>query len=385
MNCEVVIPVYDNERTVLQVALEARRLHPHVLVIDDGSTRLPDDFDNILKTNDIRLIRHPQNCGKGVALQTALKDLHERHVDYMITLDADGQHSPSDIPAFINLLEKEGQNRDLLVIGVRDFNAPNVPDSSKFGRKFSNFWIKLETGVTCADTQSGFRAYPVEPLSKLKFYCARYNFEIEVLTRGLWGGLQLRELPIHVTYEPPEKRISHFHPWKDNIRLSLLHTTLVTRRLLLFPHQRIVPKPKLQLPSLWKHPKEFFLYLLKENATPELLAISAGVSSFLAVLPLISCHMLVILYVCIRLNLNKIMALAIQNLYMPPFTPFLCIELGYFMRHGTFLREASLQTIVRELPYRFWEWLLGSLVIAPIAAILSGLITYVTAKRLQKS
>ena len=345
MHCTVVIPVYDNERTVLQVALEARRLHPHVLVIDDGSTRLPDDFDNILQTNDIRLIRHPQNCGKGVALQTALKDLHERHVDYMITLDADGQHSPSDIPTFIDLLEKEGQNHDLLVIGVRDFNAPNVPESSKFGRKFSNFWIKLETGVTCADTQSGFRAYPVEPLSKLKFHCARYNFEIEVLTRGLWGGLKLRELPIHVTYEPPEKRISHFHPWKDNIRLSLLHTT----------------------------------------ATPELLAISAAVSSFLAVLPLISCHMLVILYVCIRLNLNKVMALAIQNLYMPPFTPFLCIELGYFMRHGTFLREASLQTIVHELPYRFWEWLLGSLVIAPIAAILSGLITYVTAKRLQKS
>ncbi len=385
MNYEIVIPVYDNERTVLQVALEARRLHPHVLVIDDGSTRLPDDFDNILQTNDIRLIRHPQNCGKGVALQTALKDLHERHIDYMITLDADGQHSPSDIPAFIDLLEKEGQNRDLLVIGVRDFNVANVPDSSKFGRKFSNFWIKLETGVTCADTQSGFRAYPVEPLSKLKFHCTRYNFEIEVLTRGLWGGLQLRELPIHVTYEPPEQRVSHFHPWKDNIRLSLLHTTLVTRRLLLFPHKRIVPKPKLQLPSLWKHPKEFFLFLLKENATPELLAISAAVSSFLAVLPLFSCHMLVILYVCIRLNLNKVMALAIQNLYMPPFTPFLCIELGYFMRHGAFLREASMQTIVREVHLRFWEWLLGSLVIAPIAAILSGLITYGIARRLQKS
>ena len=385
MHCEVVIPVFNNERTVLQVALAARRLHPYVLVVDDGSTRLPNDFDNILKANDIRLIRHQQNSGKGVALQTALKDLHEHHVDYMITLDADGQHSPDDIPSFINLLETEGQNRDLLVIGVRDFNAPNVPDSSKFGRKFSNFWIKLETGVTCADTQSGFRAYPIEPLSKLKFHCSRYNFEIEVLTRGLWGGLQLRELPIHVTYEPPEQRVSHFHPWKDNVRLSLLHTTLVTRRLLLFPHKRIVPKPKLQLPSLWKHPKEFFLFLLKENATPELLAISAAVSSFLAVLPLLSCHMLVILYVCIRLNLNKVMALAIQNLYMPPFTPFLCIELGYFMRHGAFLREASMQTIVHELHLRFWEWLLGSLVIAPIAAILSGLITYVTAQRLQKS
>ena len=385
MHCEVVIPVFNNERTVLQVALAARRLYPHVLVVDDGSTRLPNDFDNILKANDIRLIRHQQNSGKGVALQTALKDLHEHHVDYMITLDADGQHSPDDILSFIDLLETEGQNRDLLVIGVRDFNAPNVPDSSKFGRKFSNFWIKLETGVTCADTQSGFRAYPVEPLSKLKFHCSRYNFEIEVLTRGLWGGLQLRELPIHVTYEPPEQRVSHFHPWKDNVRLSLLHTMLVTRRLLLFPHKRIVPKPKLQLPSLWKHPKEFFLFLLKENATPELLAISAAVSSFLAVLPLLSCHMLVILYVCIRLNLNKVMALAIQNLYMPPFTPFLCIELGYFMRHGAFLREASMQTIVHELHLRFWEWLLGSLVIAPIAAILSGLITYVTAKRLQKS
>ena len=94
--------------------------------------------------------------------------------------------------------------------------------------------------------------------------------------------------------------------------------------------------------------------------------------------------MLVILYVCIRLRLNKVMALAIQNLFMPPLTPFLCLQLGYFMRHGTFLREASMQTVVYELHLRYLDWLLGSLVLAPPIAVVVGLTVYAAASRLNR-
>lgn len=383
MKIACVIPLYNNSATILSVAVGCRAIVSPVLVIDDGSTDLPEDFPATLASANIDFLRHDCNRGKGAALQTALQHLAQQQIDYMITIDADGQHRPEDLPAFLEVLQKDGQNRDLLVIGVRDFNAPNVPNSSKFGRNFSNFWVKLETGLDCADTQSGFRAYPVAALQRLQLRCTKYNFEIEVLVRALWGGVRLREVPISVIYEPPGIRISHFQPFMDNFRLSLLHTWLVTRRLLCLPHRRIVDTaPIRNIPSLWRQPRQYFLFLLRENSTPALLGISAGVGTFLAILPLIGCHSLAILYVTHRLRLNKVMALSIQNLYMPPFTPFLCIELGYLLRHGVFLRDFSMQVIFREAHQRLWEWLLGSLIIAPVAAALAGFIVYCLARRL---
>ncbi|NLZ63505.1 MAG: DUF2062 domain-containing protein [Lentisphaerae bacterium] len=387
MDISCVIPVYNNASTVLQVAADCRKFLPQVVIVDDGSSDLPENFAAAVQDLGIAMLQHSRNLGKGAALKTALAYLAEQKTAYMITIDADGQHLPQDLPAFLEALHADGQNGDLLLIGVRDFNVPNIPASSRFGRKFSNFWVKLETGQDCQDTQSGFRAYPVQALNRLKLRCTRYNFEIEALVRCLWGGVRLREIPIRVIYDPPEKRISHFRPFLDNLRLSLLHASLLVRRLLWLPNRRIVdtPHPDSAMPSLWREPRKFFLFLLRENATPLLLAVSAGVSTFLAILPLLGCHMLVILYVSCRLRLNKVMALSIQNLFMPPLTPFLCIELGYYLRQGEFLREISLQTVVCELHLRFWDWLLGSLVIAPVAAVITGLIVYVLANCWNKS
>lgn len=380
MDIACVIPVYNNALTVLTVAAGCKKHLPQVIIVDDGSSDLPEDFAAKVQALGVELLRHATNQGKGAAIKTALAHLSSQQTDYLITIDADGQHLPADLPAFLETLARDGQAGDLLLVGVRDFNALNVPQASKFGRKFSNFWIKLETGVDCSDTQSGFRAYPVKALKRLQLHCRRYNFEIEVLVRCLWGGVRIGEIPIQVIYEPPGKRISHFRPFLDNLRLSILHTCLVTRRLIFLPHRRIVDTPPQKTyPSCWKEPRQFFLFLLRENATPGLLGISAGVSTFLAILPLVFCHILIILYFSIRLRLNKIMALTIQNLFMPPLTPFLCIQLGYYLRSGTFLREVSMQTVVYELHLRFWEWLLGSLVIAPIAAVIVGFSVYAIA------
>jgi uncharacterized protein (DUF2062 family) len=271
-----------------------------------------------------------------------------------------------------------------IVIGCRRFEGKNVPRASAFGRKFANLWLRLETGVSIDDCQSGFRAYPVKHLSQLKLSGSHFDFESEVLARAAWAGLKLKTVDIDVWYPEPSLRISSFRPVVDNLRLSRMHARLVGRRLLPIPQQKLVPSAETHLdPRALLHPIKMLKGLLKESATPGLLAVSAAVGTFLAALPLISVHTLVILYVATRLQLNKVMAVSIQNLCMPPFVPMICIEVGYRMRYGQWLTDFSPTVIFGEAHQRLFEWLLGSLVVAPIAAVLVGGIVFLAAWALQ--
>ncbi len=378
MKIACVIPHYNHFGTVLTVAAGARRHLEDVRVIDDGSGAVPEGFAENLAALGVRLLRHDRNRGKGAALLTAARELAADGVTHMIVIDADGQHDPEVLPRFVAAIK---EHPDAVVVGCRDFaHAAEVPRASRFGRGFSNFWCRLETGVKCSDTQSGFRAYPVSGLTALRFRCRRYNFEIEALVKLLWSGYSLVELDIPVSYTPPGGRISHFDPWRDNLRLTLLHTCLVTRQLLPVPHRKLV---RSSAPACgWGellHPVAFLRRLLRENADPAGLAASAAVGTFLAVLPLVGIHMAVILYVCIRLKLNKVMALTIQNLFMPPLSPFLCIETGYFMRHGRFWTTFTLRDCLGELHLRLYEWLLGSLLLAPLFAVAAWIAVYAAA------
>lgn len=379
MKIVCIIPHYNHSKTVIEVAAGAKRHLDDVRVFDDGSSELPADFEAELAKLKVKLLRHERNQGKGAVIRHAGKILADEGADSMIIMDADGQHDPDDLPRFIEAVQADP---DAFVIGCRDFeHAQNVPESSKFGRKFSNFWCKLETGYSCSDTQSGFRAYPVRAFRELRFFCSRYNFETEVFVKLLWSGFHPVELPIGVTYD---KRITHFKQGKDNFLLSMLHASLITRRLLPIPYKRLVKKPSVNYWKLLAHPVCFIRMLLAENADPAGLAASAAIGTFLAVLPLVGVHMAVILYCCIRLKLNKVMALAIQNLFMPPLSPFLCIELGYFLRHGRWWTEFTLQTCLAEMHHRLLEWLLGSLVLAPLFAAVAWFIVYSIAAIIQR-
>ena len=364
-----VLPVYNNAGTVRNVIQRILLQTKSLLVVDDGSDDM--DLPALCRELDVECIRHPENRGKGEAIRTAMNVLAERGFDYMIVLDADGQHYPEDIPLFLPLMEEEGA----LIVGCRDFNDPNVPGSSRFGRAFSNFWMKLETGCTVNDCQSGFRAYPLPYMIQLPCRASRYDYETEILTRAAWANLPIRNLPVRSLYPPKDERVSHFHPWKDNFRISLVHMRLIGLRLLPFPRKKLIPAKKFDF-SLLK-PGPFFRYLLTENASPGGLAAAAFVGAFLAVLPLPGFHSLVILYAAARLHLNKMMAFNIQHLFMPPLTPALCIETGYFLTHGRFLTEFTLETLWRQLGSRFLEWILGSLVLAPVLASLTALTVWV--------
>lgn len=236
-NIWCAIPVHNNKNTVKDVALECREHIPNVVVVDDGSTDT--DVNALFLNTDIHVIGHDRNLGKGRAIRTALGFVKERGGRFMITIDADGQHYPRDIEKFIPLLQDDDA---VLVIGCRKFSSENVPGKSRFGRKFANFWLFVEAGVTIDDCQSGFRAYPVSYLSRMNLSGTYYDFEAEILAKAVWAGLRLKTVDVDVWYPEPELRVTSFRPFLDNFRFSCMHTRLVARRLLPIPHRKLVKR-----------------------------------------------------------------------------------------------------------------------------------------------
>ena len=378
----VVIPVYNHPSTLRSVVEGVIRLHPSLLVVDDGSR---EPVSTLLEGLPVELICHPCNMGKGAALLTAAQWGLQRGMSHMITLDADGQHDPSDLLTFVAAIAESPQ---AVIVGHRDFAQESIPGSSRFGRKFSNFWLRLQTGSRLKDSQSGFRAYPLLIFQHLNFWTRRYNFEIEVLVRSAWAGLDLQDVDISVYYPPESERVSHFRAFMDNWRLTVLNTHLTLRSIVPWPHRKIIERQaadsdKLEVLSVFR-PLHSIRQLLRENSSPQRLAVAAGAGVFLGTLPLLFCHTIAILFVCGFFRLNKVAAVSSSQLCMPPIVPALCIELGYYARHGSWLTELSLQTLGYQALERFYEWFLGSLLLAPLLALMVWLLTYLLARMVQR-
>jgi glycosyltransferase involved in cell wall biosynthesis len=216
-NISIIIPVYNNPKTIKKVVEDALFLNIFVIVIDDGSDIKVETL--LKKDKNLTILRDDKNQGKGVAILTGTKEAKKRGFSYVISIDGDGQHYPQEVLKLLPLLKDEN-----IVIGNRAFKE-NVPNTSKFGRQFSNFWIWTESGEWLKDTQSGFRAYPISILD-LELTQSRYDLEIEVLVKHLWSGKKIKEVAIEVYYPPKGARISHFDKVEDNIRLSKIHTRL---------------------------------------------------------------------------------------------------------------------------------------------------------------
>ncbi len=368
----VVVPVYNHGATLRGVVEDVLARHPHVLVVNDGSTDIgPDILAGLAAT----MISHPDNRGKGAAIRTGTREARRRGMTHIVTIDADGQHDAADIPRFLDAI---ADDELAIVVGARNFDTANVPGSSRFGRKFSNFWLRVQTGVVLSDVQSGFRAYPLAVLDNLRFTEDRYSFEVEVLVRAAWAGFRLRDMDISVYYPPPGERVSHFRAFMDNVRISLLNTRLTIRAIMPVPHRKFGQDAQGRISPI--HPIKSLRILLSDDATPINLALACALGMALGTLPLIGVHSIAILLAAGWLRLNPIAALAASQLCMPPIVPALCVEAGYFLRHGAFLTDISLRTLGHEAMQRVWEWLLGSLVLAPLLAALIGGMVFVMAR-----
>jgi uncharacterized protein (DUF2062 family) len=369
----VVVPVYNHARTLRAVVEGALGEGYPVLVVDDGST---DGSLEELAGLEIQRLRFPLNRGKGQAILEAAALAATWGYQGIITMDADGQHDPADA----KLLEAAARACwPAIVIGARRMDGSDVPRSSLFGRSFSNFWVRLECGRRLEDTQSGYRLYPVEFLGSRRFLTRRYTFEIEALVKGAWAGLPLVSVPVSVYYPPGDERISHFRKFRDNLRLSCLHSALVCRSLLPWPHRRLVRA--VAAPAAaggWLgRPLAFLRRLSQEHASAGELAAAVGVGIFLGSLPIIPFGLVAILYVSQRLHLNKLASLGASNLCIAPFVPFLCIEAGHFMLHGRLWTEFNRATLLYQIHLRIWEWLVGSMVVGPVLGGAGALLCYI--------
>jgi glycosyltransferase involved in cell wall biosynthesis len=221
----IVIPVYNHQRHLRQVLEKSLALNLPVIVVDDGSTDPTSEILNAIA--GVTVIRHEENRGKGAALTAGFSAASPK-ADWAVTIDADGQHDPGEIPSLIRAIPSGSRP---LVIGKREgMERQNVPWTSRRGRSFSNFWVWAACGRWFSDSQSGFRVYPLPEASRLGTRARRYQFEVEILVRAVWRGLPVIEVPVSVRYDRSAERVSHFRPWLDFWRNTRTFARLVAMR-----------------------------------------------------------------------------------------------------------------------------------------------------------
>lgn len=222
----VVVPTYNNFNTIQDVVNDILNYNYKVIVVDDGSSTPLEDI--LEKNKDLIIKRHEVNKGKGEAIVTGAKEASKLGYKYFISLDGDGQHLASQIKKITDSCDAENQ----IIIGARDFDIENVPNGSKFGRWFSNFWATWDTEQEIKDSLSGFRLYPTSIL-ELIIKTSRFDWEMEVLVKHAWKGRLIKEVIVDCYYPTPEERVSHFKKFWDTAAIVMVHIRLLPLKFIL--------------------------------------------------------------------------------------------------------------------------------------------------------
>jgi len=234
----VIVPTYNNEKTIVDVLQRIQVYTHNIIVVNDGST--PETLAAIRTLTELPdIVDYAPNRGKGYALIQGFRRALELGYRYAVTIDSDGQHFPEDIPVIIDC---HSANKDALVVGSRNLTADNMPSRNTFANKFSNFWFRLQTGIPLEDTQSGFRLYPLETINLRWPITPRYEAELELLVFSAWRGVPVVSVPVRVYYPPEGERVSHFRPFWDFFRITVLNSVLTIVSLFSFIPARILRK-----------------------------------------------------------------------------------------------------------------------------------------------
>lgn len=372
LQCCVVLPTYNNHKTLKRVIDGVLEYTNAIIAVNDGST---DSTSEILSEYEhIETIHKPTNTGKGTALKLGFDRAVELGFAYAITLDTDGQHFPKDLPNFIEALETS-QNKNILIIGDRNMNEADVFAQSAKGNRVSTFWMYAATGLRLNDSQSGFRLYPVKAMSTIRFMKStkKFEFEIEAIVKSYWSGIAIMHVPINVLYDPDE-RVSHFRPFMDISRMVVLYTWFLLVRLFYITPRNWYRRLKK------KGVKRFFVEdVLRHQDAPKKKALSIALGVFIGLSPLWGFHTVIVIFLAILLKLNKVIAFAFSNISFAPLIPFvllLSLQVGNLIlgQDTTYTMEDIKENF--DVLSHLKTYLIGSITLSTVSSIVFGILGY---------
>ncbi len=371
LRCCILIPTYNNQNTLQRVIDGVMEYvdGPEIIVINDGST---DNTGTILKRygSRIHVLENEGNRGKGFSLRKGFNEAIRLGYENAISIDSDGQHLPSDIPV---LIEAAMANPGALIMGSRNMDQEGVPGKSSFGNKFSNFWVRFETGLVLPDTQTGFRLYPLGPIKHLWLFTTKFETEIELIVKLAWKGVKILPVPINVIYDKDE-RVTHFRPFRDFTRISMLNTYLVFLTLLYYLPVRLVKI--IRDKGLWEIVKKEALKPDESNFSK---ALSIGFGFFMGIIPIWGFQLMVGIPLAVYFRMNKVLFLTTANISLPPLIPFIIFGSykfgGLFYQNGVQLKSISDFTL-ESINLNFAQYFLGGTLLAVAAGLTGTLVSF---------
>ncbi|MEI6895103.1 MAG: glycosyltransferase family 2 protein [Colwellia sp.] len=230
-----VVPSFNHSAKLQSICNTLLAQNLAIIIVDDASTQ---EHAMILQNmsdthDDIHLIIHPENQGKGGAVMTGLLKAQTLGYSHALQVDADGQHDLNDITALLNLSK---QYPSALISGKPVYDD-SIPKGRLWGRTITHFWVHIETlSLQVKDTMCGFRIYPLTTTCQLIKQVSlgkRMDFDIEIMVRLFWRNIAIKFVPTKVDY--PQDGQSHFRAVHDNVLISWLHTRLVLGMLVRLP------------------------------------------------------------------------------------------------------------------------------------------------------
>lgn len=372
----IIIPTYNNEKTLRRVVLEVMTIVPKesIIIVNDGSTDSTSEILNEFE-NQVLILKNEQNKGKGFSLRKGFKKAIELGFENAITIDSDGQHYPEDIQLII---EKGFENKGAVIMGSRNMEQDGVPQKSSFGNKFSNFWFKIETWITLPDTQTGFRLYPLKPLRKMHLFTNKFELEIEVIVRLAWKNVKFVPVQIRVKYDPDE-RVSHFRPGRDFFRISVLNSILVTLALIYYYPKKFL---SIETLKLIKHEA------IKPEETNLKKAFSIGFGFFMGIIPLWGFQLLIGIPLAVLFRMNKVLFIASANISIPPMIPliiYLSLLTGQLFVQGNFEHSQLLDFSSAVVQNNIQQYFIGATVLAILSFIVGFIVSYLFLSAVRKN
>jgi glycosyltransferase involved in cell wall biosynthesis len=232
----VLIPVYNHAGTLVLLLDRLKSNGLPCILVDDGSDATCRDALVSVQQREaawVRLVRHGMNLGKGAAVMTGLRAAAADGFTHAVQIDADAQHSPEDIPKFLEVARRTPCG---VIVGCPVYDA-SVPKARLYGRYATRIWVWINTlSLEIRDAMCGFRVYPIAPTLALADKVRlgrRMEFDAEVIVRLFWEGMPVVNLLTPVTYQTDN--VSHFRLWHDNLRISGMHARLFFGMLLRLP------------------------------------------------------------------------------------------------------------------------------------------------------